>query len=105
MSRYSRSYEGHVYPENPSGNGQIDLIINHTNQTYGLEEKSLTNQQDYKKAQTQAAQNGQTLGLEVIRQVIFVAEIDEANRRKYEVDHVDGETRVREKPVYIEIGA
>lgn len=41
---------GHVYPEFPTGNGKIDLIIEYGGQTYGLEVKSYSDQIAYREA-------------------------------------------------------
>jgi hypothetical protein len=40
LSIFRRLRGGLVYPEFPTGNGKIDLIINYAGQKYGLEVKS-----------------------------------------------------------------
>ncbi len=93
--------DGQVYPEFPTGNGKIDLIIHYSGQRYGLEVKSYANQTSYKKAITQAACYGKQLNLCQISLVFFVEAIDEANREKYEVLTVDEKTGVRVETIFV----
>ena len=48
LSDFMRPKGGNVVPEFPTGNGQIDLLIHHADQVYGLEVKSFSNQYEYK---------------------------------------------------------
>lgn len=93
-----------VYPEFPTGNGQIDLIIRYDNKLYGLELKSYTNETEYYEALKQAAQYGKQLQLPEISLVFFVEYVDEKNRKKYEVEYVDQATGVKVIPVFVETG-
>ena len=104
ISHFLASYDGIVYPEFPTGNGQIDLVIEHGGQVYGLELKSYTNRPEYTKALAQAARYGKQLGLSEITLAFFVEYIDEANRQKYEVNYQDAESGVTVIPAFVEIG-
>ncbi len=70
---------------------------------YGLEVKSYTDESDYQEALSQTARYGQQLQLAEVSLAFFVEYIDEANRTKYEVPHVDGETTVTVTPIFMEI--
>ncbi|MCP4137818.1 MAG: hypothetical protein GY754_43050, partial [bacterium] len=93
-----------VYPEFPTGNGQIDLIIKYKDRVYGIELKSYKDQPGYKKALTQAARYGKSLNLTEITLVFFIEYIDEENRKKYEVDYTHKETGIKVMPVFVETG-
>ena len=96
---------GQVHPEFPTGNGQIDLIIQYAGQVYGLELKSYTDQSGYHEARIQAARYGQRLQLAEIWLVFFVETIDEANQRKFETTYIDQATGVTVHPIFVQIGA
>jgi hypothetical protein len=51
LSSFVGSYDAQVQPEFSTGNGQIDLLICHAGQLFGLELKSFANQRAYNKAQ------------------------------------------------------
>ncbi len=91
-----------VWPEFPTGNGKIDLIIEYADQTYALELKSYTDERGYNEALGQAAGYGKQLGLSEVSLVFFVECIDDANREKYEKTYTDGETGVRVRPVFVD---
>ncbi|MDM8527315.1 AAA-like domain-containing protein [Anaerolineales bacterium HSG24] len=105
LIKFLQGYDGHVYPEFPTGNGQIDLIINYANQVYGLEIKSFSTTHEYNKALDQAARYGKSLGVNEITLGFFVETIDETNRKKYEVVYQDTTTGVTVKPVFVVIGS
>ncbi len=104
LFRLLKSFDGRVWPEFPTGNGEIDIIIKYSNKIYGLELKSYTNEREYKKSLLQAARYGKNLGLAEIYLIFFVEYIDEDNRKKYEAVYSDNETRVRVIPVFVETG-
>ena len=91
-----------VYPEFPTGNGKIDLLITYRDRTYGLELKSYTDEAGYHDALEQAARYGGQLGLTEIFVVFFVEYIDDANREKYEMACLDESTGVNVVPVFVE---
>ncbi|MCP4399407.1 MAG: hypothetical protein GY801_19170, partial [bacterium] len=78
-----------IYPEFPTGNGSIDLIITYAGQRYGLELKSYTDDAGHRKALQQAARYGKQLGLKNIELIVFVEYIDDANRAKYQQPYHD----------------
>jgi len=99
LTSFLRSYDAQVnvassvtsfQPEFPTGNGQIDLLIRHAGQLFGLELKSFANQRAYNKALIQAATIGrQQLGVTSIWLVLFIESVDETNRQRFEVDYTD----------------
>ncbi|MDM8528620.1 AAA-like domain-containing protein [Anaerolineales bacterium HSG24] len=105
LIKFLQGYDGHVYPEFPTGNGKIDLIIKHAGKMYGLEVKSFSTNHEYNKALDQAARYGKSLGVNEITLGFFVESIDETNRKKYEVDYQDATTGVTVKPVFVVIGS
>ncbi len=105
LVQFLRRRGGQVYPEFPTGNGKIDLIIHYAGQQYGLELKSFTDSFGYKEALRQAAHYGQQLALSGITVVFFVEAIDETNRSKYEIVYVDQATGVSVRPVFVQTGA
>jgi hypothetical protein len=93
-----------VWPEFPTGNGKLDILISYQERLYGLAVKSFTDLAEYQKALTQAAAYGQQLQLHEITLVFFIEAIDEENRRKYETEYVDDATGVIVRPVFVETG-
>jgi len=93
-----------VYPEFPTGNGKIDLIIKYHNTTCGLELKSYTDETGYYEALDQAAKYGKQLQLNEISLILFVEYVDDENRSKYEKEYVDAETGVSVIPIFVETG-
>ncbi len=94
-----------VYPEFPTGNGKVDLIIKYEGKSYGLEVKSYKDENAYYEALDQAARYGRQLGLSEISLVFFIEYIDDKNREKYEAEYTDASTGVVVKPVFVETGA
>jgi len=93
-----------VWPEFPTGNGEIDLIIEYEGTRYGLELKSFTNDRNYRESLKQAARYGKSLKLSVIWLIVFVEDIPDEYREKYEKDYMDKKTRVTVKPVFAATG-
>jgi hypothetical protein len=104
LSHFLQSRRGLVYPEFPTGNGKIDLVIEYAGQVYGLELKSFTDDFSYRQALKQAAHYGQQLGLTEIALILFVAYVDEANRTRYEAVYEDADSGVIVRPVFVETG-
>jgi hypothetical protein len=104
LHQFLRSRKGDVYPEFPTGNGKIELIIKYKNTVYGLEVKSFSNDTEYREALTQAARYGKELNLAEIALVCFVEYIDEENRNKYETAYVDETAGVTVTPVFVTTG-
>jgi hypothetical protein len=95
---------GSVFPEFPTGNGKIDLIITYAGEQYGIEVKSYTTRGKYHHALVHAAQYGKQLGLGEIFLVFFVDAIDKENRSRYEKNYLDEATGVEVIPLFVEIG-
>ncbi len=94
-----------VWPEFPTGNGKLDILISYKEHLYGLEIKSFADLSEYHKALSQAASYGKQLCIDTITLVFFIETIDDENRRKYEAEYVANMTGVTVKPVFIETGA
>ena len=101
LADFLDSYGGRVYPEFPTGNGQIDLLIQHAGLLHGLELKSFTNRPDYQRALQQAAAYGAQLGLAQIWLVLFVDMVDDASRARYEAPYLDPQSNVTVNPVFV----
>lgn len=91
-----------VYPEFPTGNGKIDIIVSYRGKVYGIELKTYTDKANYKEALTQAAMYGNKLGLKVITLLFFVETIDDRNREILEKDYIDEETGVLVAPIFVQ---
>lgn len=104
LDKFLQNKKGRVFPEFPTGNGKIDLLIRYNNLRYGIELKSFSDDAGYRLALNQAARYGKQLQLPEIYLVAFVESIDETNRQIYEVDHLDPETKVTVKPIFIQTG-
>ncbi|MEZ4526024.1 MAG: AAA-like domain-containing protein [Desulfobacterales bacterium] len=96
--------EGKVWPEFPTGNGKIDLMIVYNEHKYALEIKSWADEIAYEKALTQAARYGLQLGLPEITLVFFVENIDSKSREKYEKEITDEKSGVKVETVFVETG-
>jgi len=104
LTRFLDSYKAQVQPEFPTGNGQIDLLIRHAGQLFGLELKSFANQRAYREALDQAAKYGQQLGLTKIWLVLFIESVDETNRQRFEIDYRDNKKGVTVHPQFVQTG-
>jgi hypothetical protein len=104
INEFLRERQGRVFPEFPSGNGKIDLLIQYQDKMYGIELKSFSDQSGYRQALLKAALYGKKLRLSEIYLVTFVETIDEKTRQTYEADYHDPQTNVTVKPIFIETG-
>jgi hypothetical protein len=107
INEFLRSKKGQVFPEFPTGNGKIDLLIRYQNVTYGIELKSFTDHAGYGEALEQAAGYGKQLRLDHIYLVFFIESIDEKYRQIYEKDYRDADSGgpgVTVHPIFIETG-
>ena len=77
LSRFLQRTGGRVYPEFPTGNGQIDLLIRYQTYRYGLELKSFRSDFEYNLALGQAARYAHQLQLATITVVFFVEAVDD----------------------------
>jgi hypothetical protein len=104
LNEFLKEKGGRVFPEFPTGNGKIDLLVTYKDKTYGIELKSYTDQSGYRIALERAAQYGKQLGLAEIFLVFFVERIDDRSRQTYEKDLIDRKTNVIVAPLFIETG-
>ncbi|CAN2039816.1 AAA ATPase domain-containing protein [Candidatus Magnetomoraceae bacterium gMMP-15] len=93
-----------VWPEFPTGNGKIDILIKYSDKIYGVELKSYTNKRGYNEAIKQAADYADQLKITEISLVFFVESIDEANRNKYEKEDMDDKTGVKVVTIFVRTG-
>jgi hypothetical protein len=104
LASFLRHYKGQVWPEFPTGNGRLDLLMRYSGRVYGLEVKSFVSAFDYREALDQAARYGSQLGLTEITLALFVEAVDDANRARYEAVYVEAETGVTVTPVFVATG-
>jgi len=102
---FFRNYGVQVFPEFPTGNGAIDLLIRYAGQLFGLELKSFANQPGYRDALKQAAKYGQKLGVTEIWLVLFVETVDDQNRQRFEMVYTDKKTGVVVHPLFVQTGS
>lgn len=101
LTRVLQRPGGRVYPEFPTGNGQIDLIIRYQEQVYGLELKSFTSDFDYQAALDQALRYARRLNLSVITVVFFVEAVDDETRALYEALATDAVNGITVEPILV----
>ena len=105
LNSFLYSYDARVQAEFPTGNGQIDLLIRHAGQLFGLELKSFTDQRAYRKGLEQAAKYARQLDMAEIWLAMFVEAVDDTNRARFEADYSDAESGVCVHPVFVQTGA
>jgi len=105
LFRFLENRNARVYPEFPTGNGKIDLIVEYQGRRYGLELKSYTDERAYHRALEQAAHYGQQLKLPTIYLIFFVESIDDSHRKKYETPFNDSATGVTVSPCFVKVGS
>lgn len=104
LKRFFLDKGGTVFPEFPTGNGKVDILIRFRDRTYALELKSFQDRYAYTQALKQAAAYGDQLGLERIYLILFIDGIDAENRRTLEAVYTETESGVRVQPIFIETG-
>jgi len=97
-------YDVRVWPEFPTGNGKVDLLLSHKGKNYALELKSFSNHAQYRKASVQAARYGRSLGLDRVTLAFFIDAIDEVNRQKLELDILDSVSGVTVETFFLVTG-
>ena len=93
-----------IFPQFPTGNGKIDIVIKYKNRVYGIELKSYTDYSGYKSALPRAAMYGKQLELKEVLLVFFLEAIDKRSREKYEKEYLDESTGVKVIPIFVETG-
>ncbi|VEN73124.1 conserved hypothetical protein [Candidatus Desulfarcum epimagneticum] len=101
LSGFIRRFGGELWPEFPTGNGKIDLVIQYAGKTYGIEVKSYTDRPGYADALKQAASYGKKLNLKEISLVFFTETISEEARKEMEADFRDPDTGVTVAPIFV----
>ena len=108
LCRYLTSFlegmGGSIYPEFPTGNGKVDILIQYSNKFYGIKVKSFTNVYRYKQALDQAAKYADRLKLGEITLVFFTEYITDEAIEKFEVDYFDEKNQVKVVPVFVAVG-
>jgi len=104
LSSFLEGMGGWVYPEFPTGNGKVDILIQYNEKLYGIEVKSFTNVYSYQRALAQAAKYARRLKLREISLVLFTEYINDEAIEKFEVDYFDKETKVKVLPVFVAVG-
>lgn len=104
LHRFVRQWKAEVWPEFPTGNGKVDILIRHARQMYAVEVKSFKDDYHYQLALRQATDYADQLGVKTITLVLFIEAVDEANRRKYETVYSDTETGVVVEPRFVVTG-
>lgn len=104
LEKFFARWKGKVYPEFPTGNGQIDLLITYKEQRYGIEVKNFKDESSYQEGLTQSIRYGQRLALPEVVMVSFIEQVSDEIREKYEAAHVDEETGIKVWPVFVTTG-
>jgi len=104
LSEFLDPFDGRVYPEFPTGNGKVDLVIHYKKRVYAIEVKSFRDIRTFREALPRAAYYGRQLGLEEITLVLFVESFDEKKLQALQADFHDPQARVTVKPVIIRTG-
>lgn len=104
LHRFLHAKGARVWPEFPTGNGKLDILITYREQLYGIEVKSFSDLAEYQQGLEQAARYGKQLGLREMTLVLFLETIAEEHRRQYEVSYRDAAAGVSVQPVFIETG-
>lgn len=101
LARFLQKKGGRIFPEFPTGNGQIDLILYFQEQRYGLELKSFDDDFEYHAALRQAARYAHQLQLATITLVFFVEAVDDETRTHYETPYQDATSGVMVEPLMV----
>lgn len=104
LGQFMATFRGQVYPEFPTGNGKIDLMISYAGLLYGLEVKSFVNAIVYRYALTQAVGDANQLQLSEIWLILFVESVNDENRQRYQVRYTDTTTDVVVHPLFVVTG-
>lgn len=104
LHQFLRGKGAEVWPEFPTGNGKIDIIITYRGQMYGIELKTFADVAEYRNALAQAAQYGKQLRLAEITLLFFIESISDEHRKKFETPCLDSATGVTVTPAFVETG-
>jgi len=104
LKQFFRDKGGQVFPEFPTGNGKVDLLVRYGGRLYALELKSFKDLFAYRKALERAAEYAVQLGLDRIHLILFIEEIGDEDRRRLESPYEDAESGVTVEPLFVETG-
>lgn len=104
LNKFLANKKATVWPEFPTGNGKVDLLIRYREKLYAIEIKSFTDEGDFREALGQAARYAKSLDLDRIHLVVFVERIPDELREKYEDKYTDKKTGVTVSPVFAATG-
>lgn len=104
LGEFLDPFDARVYPEFPTGNGKVDLVIYYKKRVYAIEVKSFRDIRTFREALPKAAHYGQQLGLKEITLVLFVESFDEKKLQDLQTDFRDPQAGVTVKPVIIRTG-
>ncbi|HLP61945.1 MAG TPA: hypothetical protein VK186_24090, partial [Candidatus Deferrimicrobium sp.] len=104
LHEFLRSKKVVVFPEFPTGNGKIDLVLQYENQVYGIELKSFRDEAAFQQAVKKAAHYCKQLGLTEIFLVNFIEAVDDETRATFEKPYFDPDWKVTVKPFFIQTG-
>ena len=79
----------------------MKIGVKYSNQIYGIELKSFTNEKAFRNAITKCASYALQLKIKRIALFFFVDTIDEENRKKFEKIHQDEITGVKVETIFI----
>jgi len=96
--------KANVYPEFPTGNGKVDILLRKNNLLYAIEIKSFTDVSGFKESVQQAAEYAMSLKIKSITLAVFVESINEDNRLKFEKDIIYKNTDIIVSTVFIATG-
>jgi hypothetical protein len=102
LKHFFQDMDGNVVPEFPTGNGKVDILITYKENLYALELKSFRNYLIYKKSLTRAAEYAAELGQNIVYLILFIEEVNDENRKKFEVVYEDDGTGVKVIPIFVE---
>ncbi len=105
LAAFFRDKGGEVFPEFPTGNGKIDLLVQYGEMLYALELKSFKDRYAYKKALSRAGEYAVQLGLEQIYLIFFIETIDNENRQRFAAVYHDDASGVSVAPIFVETGS
>ncbi len=104
LEAFFHRWGGRVYPEFPTGNGQIDLLITYKGKRYGIEVKSFRDEGSYQEGLGQSIRSGKRLELKEVVMASFIKQVSDDIRQKYEAPHLDEETEITVLPVFVTTG-
>ncbi len=102
LDAFFRDKGGYVFPEFPTGNGKIDLLIQYGKVLYALELKSFKDRYAYHEALSRAAKYAVQLGLDRIYLIFFIETIDKENRQRLAAVYHDDASGVSVAPIFVE---